>query len=126
MDGLALDYPGEVATDMVGSTQTYTGSFKGKNGLFAFLDPDSGIVKKFGAKFTRDNWDLFIMTDTHRDTGFRLTYGNNVNGINWRTKSDHLITRILPVAKAEGGEDYYLPGKYVDAPNIDQYPVIYM
>jgi hypothetical protein len=32
----------------------------------------------------------------------------------------------MPVAKAEGGEDYYLPGKYVDAPNIDQYPVIYM
>ena len=30
-------------------------------GYYALTDPDTGVVPKMNAKFTRDNWDLFIM-----------------------------------------------------------------
>jgi len=125
MDGLLMDYPGQVATNL-SSENTFTGSFKGKNGMYALLDPDSGIVPAFDAEIRRDNWDLFIMARENRDTGYRITYGSNVNGINWRTKTDKLITRIMPVAKDEGGNDLYLAEKWVDSEHIDEYPVPYM
>ena len=40
--------------------------------------------------------------------------------------SSRLVTRIVPVAKAENGDDLYLPEKWVDSEYIDNYPVIYM
>jgi phage minor structural protein len=107
---------------------TYTGDIKLKNGMFCLTDPDVGIVHYFNGKFTRDNWDLFIMT---RSAGigaipYEIRYGHNVNGIIWKVKSNNLITRVVPVAKDENGEDLYLPEQFVDSEYIENYPVVYM
>ena len=40
--------------------------------------------------------------------------------------TNSLITRVVPVAKGETGEDLYLPEKYVDSSYISNYPTIYM
>jgi phage minor structural protein len=85
-------------------------------------------VHYFNGKFTRDNWDLFIMT---RSAGigaipYEIRYGHNVNGIIWKVKSNNLITRVVPVAKDENGEDLYLPEQFVDSEYIENYPVVYM
>lgn len=122
-----IDYRGTVATNLTGNdVGTYTGDIKGKNGIYAFLDPDKGIVPSFDAKLTRDNWDIFIMKKTETDRGFQIRYGKNARGINWKRSSSNLITRVVPVAKAEGGEDLYLPEKWVDSTHINDYPVILM
>jgi phage minor structural protein len=123
------DYRGDIGTDMTTDDDgTYTGEIKLKNGMFCLTDPDVGIVHYFNAKFTRDNWDLFIMT---RSSGigsapYEIRYGYNVNGIIWKVKSSGLITRVVPVAKDENGEALYLPETYVDSSYINNYPVIYM
>ena len=120
-------YPGKISTDITDTNAgTYTGSWKKKNAMSCLTDPDSGIVPAVKAKFTRDNWDLFVMTDTEVDRGFRIRYGKNADGIQWKVKSDGLVTRIMPVAKAADGSDLYLPEKFVDSSHISEYPVIYM
>ena len=124
-EGLMMEYPGTIATNLSG-TATYTGEIKGKNGMFALLDPDKGIVPTFGAKFTRDNYDLFVMTKSQVDRGFKIQYGKNVRGINWKKSSSALVTRVVPVAKAEDGSDLYLPEKWVDSSLINDYPVVMM
>lgn len=121
------DYQGNIATNIIDDTYgTYTASIKRKNGMFCLTDPDSGIVPTFDARFTRDNWDLFIMEKTSMSPVFQLRYGKNVNGIIWKVKTSGLITRVVPVAKDKKGEDLYLPEDYVDSDYIDNYPVIYM
>lgn len=127
MDGLMMPYRGEVATNLTSSSSgTYTGSLNGKNGIFAFLDPDNGIVPQFKARFSRDNWDLFVLQMTHTDRGARLRYGKNVRGISWKRSSENLITRVVPVAKDQDGNDLYLPELYIDSPHVNEHPVVYM
>lgn len=126
-ENLMMEYRGMIATDMTDtSAGTFTGSFKRKNGMFCLTDPDTGVVAAFNAKFTRDNWDLFVMENTDTDRGYRIRYAKNVNGIQWREKTDGLVTRVVPVAKDANGNDLLLPEVYVDSDHISDYPVIYM
>ena len=85
------------------------------------------MVPTFDAEFRRDNWDLFVMSKTNTDRGFRIRYGNNLRGVNWKVNGDKLVTRVVPVAKDEDGSDLYLdPVKWVDSTHINDYPVIRM
>ena len=127
MDSLMMPYRGTVSTNLTSSSNgTYTGAINGKNGIFALLDPDSGIVPTFQARFTRDNWDLFVLQNTALDRGVRLEYGKNVKGITWKRSSENMATRIVPVAKDANGNDLYLPEMYIDSEHINEYPVILM
>ena len=127
-DGFMIDYAGTIATNLTETTDTdYSADISGKSGLFALLDPDSGVVSCFDAEFHRDNWDLFVMNKVYDDRGFRIQYGNNMIGVSWGQDSDNLCNRIVPVAKAEDGSDFYLEGNgWVDSPDIAQQPVIRM
>lgn len=123
-----IDYKGTIATNLTQSTDgTYTGQIKGRNATYALLDPDKGIVSTFDAMYRRDNWDVFVMRKVNTDRGFRLRFGKNMLGVSWNIKSDNLITRVVPVAKAADGGDLFLDGtKWVDSPYINQFPVIRM
>ena len=125
-----MDYEGMIATNMTDTGDvTYTGEISGKSGMYALLDPDKGVVSTFDAKFTRDNWDLFVMEKTNENRGFRLVYGNNIQGISWKKDSTKLITRVVPVAKDENGDDLYLDldgARWVDSEDIEDYPRIRM
>ena len=122
-----IDYRGEIATDMIeNEDKDYSCELSGKNGMFALLDPDKGVVPTFDAEFRRDNWDLFVMNKTNTDRGFRIRYGNNMQGVNWKIGADKLITRVVPVAKAKNGDDLYMTQKWVDSELINDYPVILM
>ena len=120
-------YRGNIATNITDDTYgKYTGQIKRKNGMFCLTDPDTGIVPTFDARFTRDNWDLFIMEKTATSAVCRIQYGKNADGIQWNVKTNSLILRVVPVAKAENGEDLYLPEDYIDSAYIGNYPVTYM
>lgn len=122
-----IEYRGMIATNMVSSADTdYSAEISGKSGMYAILDPDKGVVPTFDAEFRRDNWDLFVMNKTNTDRGFRIRYGNNLQGVNWKIDRPQ-VTRVVPVAKDEDGSDLYLdPVKWVDSTHINEYPVIRM
>ncbi len=126
-EAFMMDYPGTIATNLSSSGNgTYTQQIKGKNGTYALLDPDKGIVSTFNAAYKRDNWDLFVMTRTAQNRGYRIRYRKNMMGVNWAQDASGLITRVVPVAKDAKGESLYLPEKWVDSPHINEYPVIRM
>ena len=122
-----LDYRGTIATNMVSNVHTnYSAEIAGKSGMYAILDPDKGVVPTFDAEFRRDNWDLFVMNKTNTDRGFRIRYGNNLQGVNWKINREQ-ATRIVPVAKDADGSELYLEGtRWIDSTRINDYPVIRM
>ena len=126
--GFMIDYRGVIATDMVQFEDAdYSAEISGKSGMYALLDPDKGVVSVFDAEFRRDNWDLFVMAKTNTDRGFRIRYGNNMKGISWKGSTENLVTRVVPVAKDEDGNDFYLdPVRWVDSQYVNAWPVIYM
>ena len=126
--GYMIPYRGIIATDMVtNESADYSAEISGKSGMYAILDPDKGVVKTFDAELRRDNWDLFIMEKTQTDRGFRILYGYNMKGISWKGSTENLVTRIVPVAKAEDGSELYLdPVKWVDSDYVNSWPVVYM
>lgn len=127
VENMMMDYRGTIATNLTSEENgTYTGKTNGKNGMFMLLDPDAGIVHAFNAKFTRDNWDVFVMKKTSALSGFRISYAKNMRGVTWKKSSAGLVTRVVPVAKNTDGEDLYLPEKWVDSAHIADYPVILM
>lgn len=127
MNALMVPWRGTIATDLGNESEvTYTEEIKGKSGMFCLLDPDKGIVNRFDAEFRRDNWDLFIMQKQERDRGFRIVYRKNMLGVSWARKADDLVTRIVPVAKDENGDDLYLPELWIDSAHIGEYPVVKM
>lgn len=125
-EGLMEDYPGTIATNLTTEDGTYTGAFKFKNGTFALLDPDSGIVPSFDAKYTRDNWDVFVMRKEEVNRGYFIRYGNNARGITWKRDITNLVTRVVPVAKDEDGSDLLLPEGYIESPKAGDYPTVRM
>ena len=123
-----IDYQGTIATNMTSNANTsYSAEIAGKSGMFAILDPDQGVVPTFDAEFRRDNWDLFVMNKTNTNRGFRIRYGNNLMGVNWKISGDKVITRVVPVAKDADGNDLYLDGtKWIDSVHASSFPVIRM
>lgn len=121
-ENLMIPYRGTIATDMASDENgTYTGETSGKNGMFMLLDPDKGIVSAFDARFTRDNWDLFVLKKKTAVSGYRIRYRKNMRGMTWKKSSAKLVNMIVPVAKDAGGNDLYLPEKWVQSEN--SYPV---
>lgn len=122
-----IPYSGTIATNLTNEDNgTYTGSLTGKGGLTGFIDPGLGMVSHFHAQLHRDNWDIFLMKNEITDRGVRIRYGTNMKGVTWTRDADGIITRIVPVAKAADGSELYLPGKWVDSPEINEHPVIRM
>lgn len=129
---LMLDADFVIATDLDDTDGLYTANMSYKNGTFALLDPDTGIVGHYNAMLVRDNWDFFIYRRAENFRGMTLNRGKNLIGVQWKTDISKIITRIIPVAKASDGKDLYLtdtadaPGNWIDSPFVDAYPVIYM
>ena len=124
-----IDYQGTIASNITASEdRLYSAEISGRNGTFALLDPDKGVVAQFEAAFRRDNWDLFVMEKNSTDQGFRIRYSNNLLGVNWKISSDELVTRIVPIAKDADGETLYVSDdeKWIDSQYINNYPVIRM
>lgn len=118
---------GQICTNLADTDAgTYSQTIKGKSLIWALLDPSSGIVAKFDAALKRNNWDFYILKKLDTDRGFYIRYGVNAKGIHWDRDASEVITRIIPVAKDENGNDFYLENLYVDSPLINAYPKIRM
>lgn len=127
-DGLYEPYTvGTISNNLTTTDDgTYTQTIKNKSLISCLLDPSIGIVPTFDAAYKRNNWDLYILQKTDTDRGYAIRYGLNAKGITWKRDITNLVTRIIPIAKGESGDDLFLPEVYVDSPNINLYPVIRM
>ena len=95
-----------------------------KNVLDALLgDQDASFINRWGGEFDVDNFNIKIVNQVGSDKGYKIKYGRNLTGLNFRTDYTNIITRIRPV----GFDGIDLgDNNYVDSPNINNYsmPII--
>ncbi len=125
IDARLTEYQGEIGTNLTSDDYPkYSAKLTGKSVIAGLLDPKDGIVAAYGAHVYRNNWDIAIVEPQNAVSGVRLRYGKNLRGVSWGRKTEKMATRVIPVAKGEGGADLYLPEIFVDSPYIDRYDVI--
>lgn len=95
----------------------------------ALLTPDSGILAQTGGLLVRDNYDIFLLPDTIRDTGVTVRRGKNLKSVTVESDYADVVTRIIPVGTDAEGNVLLMGGDgYVDVTDVfpDYYtPVVY-
>lgn len=90
----------------------------------AFLNPESGICKKFGLSIIRDNDVFYCLKYVGYDRGFVVQDGKNLLGVERTVNIENTVTRLAPVARDEDGNIVWLNYnglKYVDSPHVTDY-----
>ena len=95
-----------------------------QNVLDALLgDQDASFINRWGGEFDVDNFNIKMVNQVGSDKGYKIKYGRNLTGLNFRTDYTNIITRIRPV----GFDGIDLgDNNYVDSSNINNYsmPII--
>ena len=114
-----------VATDCKDEIIGKNLDFERKNLVEAFLDPESGICKKYGLSMIRYNWDAFCLKEVGYDRGFIVQNKKNLLGVERTENLDEVVTRVVPYGKNKKGEIVWLDyngKKYIDSQYINDYP----
>lgn len=102
---------------------TVSGRYGYKSIPEALLDPDEGIINQTGGRLLRDNFDVYLLPDAVRDMDVTIRRGKNLKSVVVEHDETDVVTRIIPVGKDDEGNDLLLEEIYIDAPNIDDYPL---
>ena len=96
------------------------------NPIKALLDPEEGMIKRWGAQLVRDNYDLYLLRNAGKDRGVVIEYGKNLLGMEYEDSDEVVVTRIRPVGEQKNGKPLFLAGDapWVDSPHIGDYPVV--
>lgn len=111
-----------IATDITDGKITADWSWASP--ISAICDPESGIVSQVRARLIRDNDDILILSNDRTTNGAVIKYGVNLIGVTVSVDNSELVTRIIPVGKAEDDSKLYLPESYMDSEHIYDYPLI--
>lgn len=84
-----------------------------KDPITAILDPDDGMIARWGGELIRDNYELYILDTAGMNRGVRFQYGRNVSGINMKLDMSNAATGIRPIGQDNDGHPLYLQESYM-------------
>ena len=114
----------KVASDCTDKLYGTELDFARRNIVECFLDPESGLCKRYGLSMIRDNRNFYCLKNVGYDRGMLIETGRNLIGVERKTSIENLVTRVAPVGRDEEGELVWLNyngRKYVDSQYIQNY-----
>lgn len=105
-------WPGMLATNIQGETITQDYSWKMAGD--ALLNPRSGLIAQLNARLIRDKRDVILLDNAETPVVYKIAYGVNLVGVNWKGSVDQMVTRVYPRAKAADNTPLMLPEGYVE------------
>lgn len=89
------------------------------NPVEVLLDSDieNGFQSRYGGEIVRDNYSISMLTTRGSNNGVQIRDKKNLTGYKADMDYSGIVTRIMP----QGYDGLFLPEKYVDSPNINQY-----
>lgn len=124
MNNVVFDLGFDMATDCTDQLWGHEFDYARKNIAECFLDPESGICKKFGLSMIRDNSVFYCLKNVGYDRGFVIEDGKNLLGVERTESIEDVVTRICPLGRDANGNLVWMNygGKnYVDSSHIADY-----
>ncbi len=94
------------------------------NPLQMLAGVEGSILDNWGGEIERDNFKLIMHKRRGADNGVLVAWRKNLTGLTAKFDISNVVTRIYPFYTKEDGTVVTIPGKYVDSPHINDYPVI--
>ena len=85
-----------------------------KNPIEALLDPDAGVIARWGAEIVADDYDIYVLRRAGLDRGVRIDYGRNLTGVKVREDASKVVTAIRARGERANGGALYLDGHAVN------------
>lgn len=82
--------------------------FADKDPITALLDPDIGIIPRWGAELIRDNYSFVALDHAGTNRGLFFEYGKNVEGIEMTVDTSSVASAVRPVGEDKDGKRLYL------------------
>lgn len=92
------------------------------NVVQALLDPENGILARYGLTLLRDDFDIYALKNVGTDRGYAIEYGKNMLSFQITKNIAETYTRIVPYGTDKSGNPLYMDGNgWVDSPHIGEY-----
>ena len=87
-------------------------------------DDDQAFLKRWGGEIVYNNYQIIVNDHAGEDNGVTVEYGKNLSAIDETVSTEDVVTRIVPLAY----NGYMISGSspWVDSPNINAYPKMYI
>ena len=124
MTNVVFDLGFDMATDCTDMLWGHEFDYARKNLAEIFLDPESGICKRFNLSLIRDNTVFYCLKNVGYDRGFVIEDGKNLLGVERTESIEDVVTRICPLGRDASGNLVWMnyDGKnYVDSSRIGNY-----
>lgn len=118
LDNCVLPHNIEGYTNIVGTRDTL--DWTRISPVNALLDPETGLLARWGAELVRDNTEFYVLADAGVNRGVRIEYAKNLLGVKCDVDTSAVVTRIMPVGQTSKGKPLLLAaGTYtVDGESI--------
>lgn len=92
------------------------------NPIEAIMDPEAGLMARWGMELLRDNFDLYLLHNVGRDRGVTIEVGRNLAGITVTEDVTGIATYVMPLGTKADGSPLLLPEVWLVSPRANQYP----
>lgn len=116
LDGHEFEAYSDVADTRAGASWNYV------NPIEAIMDPEAGLMARWGMELLRDNFDLYLLHHVGRDRGVTIEVGRNLAGITVTEDAANVATYVMPLGVNQDGSPLLLPEVWLVSPLANRYP----
>ena len=85
-----------------------------KNPVSALVEPESGVLDRWGAEIVADDSDLYVLRRAGLDRGVSIEYGKNLTGIDVDVDATGVVNAVRAKGEKKDGSPLYLDGHVVN------------
>lgn len=111
LDACHAEHPFTFQTNIRGTKSGF--HFADKDPVTALLDPESGLVSRWGGQLVRDNTSLTVLDQAGAYRGMRFEYGKDIEAISYKRRVKNMASAIKPYGENEDGTRLYLDHSYL-------------
>ena len=84
-----------------------------KNPIAALVEPETGVLDRWGAEIVADDYDLYVLRRAGLDRGVSIEYGRTLTGIDVDVDASGVVNAVRARGEKKDGAPLYLDGHVI-------------